>query len=114
MFEFGEMFESSAATTSFVIVSAVCIGLNALFAAWLWFHDKNTSTTHAPSNRLKIVAATSGASLLLLASIGAGLLLVPHRQAAAVSAQGTSMSVDEIHRGVDVNALPVQELTDYQ
>lgn len=113
MLESGGMLAGSTAPMAFVIGSAVCIGLNALFAAWLLIRRRTASTAMGPTSSLKLVAAMAGASLLLLASVGVGILLVSHRQAAAISPPPKSMSIDEIHRQIDIKSLPVQDVSDH-
>jgi hypothetical protein len=106
---------SSPAMSAFVIGSAICIVLNVLLAAWLFLKaDLPAPEDRAHASRLKVVAATAGATLFLLTGVAAGIgLIASQRQAVAVNAPATTISVEAIQRGIDTKTLPVSAVSDH-
>ena len=115
MLEFGDIFASSAAMSVYMIGSAVLVGVNLLFAASLCLRREADESHHARrALQLKVAGALAIAALFLLTGVGAGVSSFnSHREAAADSARPATISVDEIHRRIDLKRLPVQDVADY-
>jgi hypothetical protein len=113
MLEFGDMFSSATAMYAYFIGSAILIGINGLFATSL-FLRRDAGLALEGRRMANVTAAFVVALLFLLSGLGAGIgTILAHRSAAAVGAQPPTISIDELHRKVDMKALPVQSVADY-
>ena len=113
MLEFGDMFASSTAMYAYFVASAILIGINGMFATWLFVRHDAGARLEA-RRTMRIAAAFAVAMLFLLSGLGAGIgSFIAHRSAAAGSARPATLSVDELHRKVDMKTLPVQAVSDY-
>jgi len=85
MFEFSDVFATSTTMSTYVMGSAVCIGVYGLVV--IWFLLRHEIGAPRPTARVKIATAVVVAALFVLAGIGAGVSSIPEQgQAAGVGA----------------------------
>lgn len=110
-----DILSSSTTMSVYYIGSIALIGVNGLFAAWLAFgRETSAARRPRPTSQQKVAAALIIGFLLLLAGASAGIgSLMSHQASAAGSAAPAGVSIDEIHRTIDLKSLPAQSVSDY-
>lgn len=114
MLELNDIFESETATRALVIDSIVFMVLNVLLGAILISMREGTSwRSSRPATQMRMVATLVLAAAFLAAGVGIGTSsILSHRNAAAIAAPTATISIEVLHRQINVNALPLQDIKD--
>jgi hypothetical protein len=112
MFEFTEIFESEVTTHAFIIGSFFFIALCGVsfvsMQKWSPLKEARRATQMQIASTFVIAAA------FLAAGVGIGAnAMMSHSTAAAIAAPMAAFSIEELHRQIDMKALPVLEIKDF-
>ncbi len=110
-----DILASSTTMSVYYIGSMVLMGVNGVFAAWLLFRrEKDLARQPRPTHQLRVATALIIGFLLLLGAASAGISsLLAHQASASASEAPAVISIDEIHRTIDLKSLPAQSVPDY-
>lgn len=115
MFELSEIFESQITTNAFIIGSIAFIVFNVVIGTSLVLMRESSRPRSLPrATQMQIAGALVTVAAVLAAGVGVGINpLISHRKAAAIAAPANAISIEELHRHIDMKALPVQAIMDF-